>query len=609
MSLADPASQLPRSDETWQIARIHLPLWIGPDEGVPFRPWCVVVLRPPDGVFVQDPDEGNEPPSADEVAETVVEAARQSGLLPRRLLVAEDGLADDLRRHLTELDVEIEQVDSLPELSEALDSRVQPFFRDDPGLLAGEGVTLEQLASFAAAAAAFARAEPWRHLNGEDRINIESPEASPVRFALILGAHVPTRGALFLPEPPEEGDAPELHDPWLILYLPPWIVPTQDLYAWERHGLALAGEDNHPMVSKTSDNKRRPDAGLLDVFEAFLRAIAATTEDEMDSGRWEKVVETGRGPVRLVLSLPDLLHPAEPGFRDDEEDLFAEVWSEEDFEAASPEPPEAPDSPQRAARDLVNQAWKAQGRRRVVLARQALALWPDCVDAWVLLARRERDPERSVSLYSRAVEAAERALDPLFFETQAGNAWEVPEARPYMRVRFDLAESLWDAGRCEEAVDGFQELLRLNPMDNQGARFRLVDALILLDRDAEAARILDAYPEELLAHTFYVRVLLAFRREGDSPGARNCLTLALRRNRFIPKYLLMEDLLLEEAPPPFFRPGERSEAVVYAVKAQEVWEATPGALGWLHERTSTRGTRRKSRKGGKSGKKKRKGRR
>ncbi len=601
MSLADPVLQLPGSDETWQVARFRLPLWIDPEGDPPFRPWCVVVLRPPDGVFVQDPDEEDEPPPTEELAEAIVEVATQLELLPRRLLVAEDGLADDLRRHLTGLDVEIEQAEGLPELSEALDSRVQPFFKDDPGLLAGEGVTLEQLASFAEAAAAFARAEPWRHLNEEDRIDVEAPEPSPVRFAMILGRDVLTRAALFLPEPPEEGADAELQDPWLLHYLPPWMVPTQDLYTWERHGLALAGEDDHPMVARLSDDKRRPDSGLLDAVEAFLRAVAVTTEDEMDSGRWEKVVVTGRGPVRLVLSLPDLLHPPESALRPvivlDEEDLFGKPV---------PEPLEALNSTQRSARDLVDRAWSAQGRRRVALVRQALALWPDCVDAWVLLAQREHDPERAVALYSRAVEAASRVLDPLFLFEMAGNAWEVPKARPYLRVRFDLAETLWQAGRLKEAIDHYKELLRLNPMDNQGARFRLVDALILLGRDPEAARVLDAYPEELLARFLYVRTLLAFRREGDSPGARNCLTFALRRNRFIPEYLLMEDLLLEEEPPLFFRPGERSEAVAYALGAQEVWEATPGALGWLHERTSTRGPRGKSRK---KGKKKRKGRR
>lgn len=654
MSLANPVFpvlrpvlRLPQSEETWQIARFRLPLWLDSDDGPPLRPWCVVGLRPPAEVFVQDLKKEDEPPPAEEVVEAFVETARRAGFLPRRLEVAEDGLVDDLRRylrhlrHLASLDVEIVRVESLPQLSDALDARVQPFFQDDPGLLAGEGVTLDQIASFAEAAAVFARAEPWRHLGGEDLIHVESPEAGALRFAFILGSAIPERGVLFLPEPQEETatESPEPESPWMIRFMPPWMVPTQDLYIWERYGLALAGEGGHPLATNAGDDTRRPDAGLLDRFEAFLRAIADTTEDEMDSGRWEKAVETWRGPVRLVFSLPNLLQPPELDWDDDLEDLPDEEWldevfaieadeahdeedeedeedeTDEDLFAEAPGEATAPETPEIAARNLVEQAWEARGRRRVALARQALALWPDCADAWSVLAEREPDPERSVSLYSHALEVAERAIDPLLFERHAGDVWEVPEIRPYLRARLGLSDALWSAGRREEAVDHFQELLRLDPKDH-GVRNRLVDSLLLLGRDRDAARVLDADPDTQ-THSLYSRTLLAFRREGDSPGARNCLTLALARNPFIPEYLLAEDLRAEEVLPVLLQMGDRSEAIAYAMAAQEVWESTPGVLAWLDGRTSTRRTRRPSRKptrkgakpGNKLGKKKRTGRR
>ncbi|MGO9961447.1 MAG: hypothetical protein ACLP50_36650, partial [Solirubrobacteraceae bacterium] len=41
--------------------------------------------------------------------------------------------------------------------------------------------------------------------------------------------------------------------------------------------------------------------------------------------------------------------------------------------------------PRYRAEDLVYEAWEAAGERRVALAREALALWPDCADAYVLL--------------------------------------------------------------------------------------------------------------------------------------------------------------------------------------------------------------------------------
>jgi tetratricopeptide (TPR) repeat protein len=497
-------------------------------------------------------------------------------------------------------------------MSLAAPALVRALFKRNPGLLAGEGVTLDQVVSFAEAAASFARAEPWWHLDEEaDLIHVEAPEAGWMLFAFVLGSAGMERGVLVLPEPREpremadedELDETSAEEPWLLRYVASSMIPAQDLYLWERHGLALAGkdsednsEDKYPLVSTPREDNRLPDTQILDRFETILRALAVTTEDEMDSGLWEKTVETGRGPVRLVLSLPDLLYPSEPDWDDELEDVLEEV----------PESPETPETPEITAQVLADQAWDATGRRRVALARRALALWPYCVDAWILLAERERDPERSVSLYSRAMEAAERALDPLLFEKHAGDFWEIPETRPYMQARLGLAEALWEAGRCEEAVEHFQELLRLNPMNDQGVRNRLVDALLLLDRDREAARILDAHPDEILAHSLYSRTLLAFRREGDSPGARNCLTLALARNRFVPEYLVADGLLAEEVLPLLLRLGDRSEAVAYAVAAYEVWESTPGALGWLRDRVSTR---RKARSRGGKPRKKRKGRR
>ena len=44
--------------------------------------------------------------------------------------------------------------------------------------------------------------------------------------------------------------------------------------------------------------------------------------------------------------------------------------------------------PAHQAQDLIYDAWEATGARRVTFARQALALWPDCADAYVLLAQQ-----------------------------------------------------------------------------------------------------------------------------------------------------------------------------------------------------------------------------
>jgi tetratricopeptide (TPR) repeat protein len=464
----------------------------------------------------------------------------------------------------------------------------------DPGPLAGDGMTRERVASLAEAAASFARAEPWRHLEEEDLIHIEAPQAGPVRFASVLGSITRERGILFLSEPRQPG-AVEIEELWMLQFRDAGTIPPSDLF-----------------LSDPRDESRRPSAGLLDLIETVLRALAVTTEDELDSGRWEKTVETSRGAVRIVLCLPGLLSPPEPEWdeqvdalaeeAEDAEKAEEEEWPEdfqlEDLETVpaaagarferTGEIEEGSAAPEFEARILASEAWEATGRRRVALARRALVLWPDCAEAWTLLADRERNPDRAVLLYSRALQTAGRGLDPFFLEIHAEELWDLPETRPFMRARLGLAEMLWEVDRREEAIAHFQELLRLDPMDVQGVHCRLVDDLLLLGRDNEAAHVLASHPDDTLVHSLYSRAVLAFRREGDSPGARHGLSLALARNRYVPDYLLTDDLVLDEDGPMLPRPGDRSEAVSYAVAAHEVWEATPGALDWLRERVAER---------------------
>ena len=100
------------------------------------------------------------------------------------------------------------------------------------------------------------------------------------------------------------------------------------------------------------------------------------------------------------------------------------------------------------AEDLVYDAWEASGERRAVLAREALALWPDCADAYVLLAQATASNlEQERELLEQGVAAGERALGPGTFADSVGDFWMIFQTRPYMRARAALAATLWRLGR------------------------------------------------------------------------------------------------------------------------------------------------------------------
>ncbi len=243
-------------------------------------------------------------------------------------------------------------------------------------------------------------------------------------------------------------------------------------------------------------------------------------------------------------------------------------------------PEDVPQTPLDQAQELIYQALEATGKRRVTLARKALTLSPDCADAYVLLAEATRDPLEAKAHYEQGVEAGERALGPRPFKEDIGHFWGIMETRPYMRARQGLAEVLWVLGKRQDAIGHATDLLRLNPGDNQGIRYLLVNWLLSAGEDDALERLLTAYPDEGSAVWAYTKALWTFRRKGAGAGATRALKAALRTNPHVPFYLFGLRELPEELPG-YIGMGDESEAVSYVAEAITNWIDSAGALDWF----------------------------
>jgi tetratricopeptide (TPR) repeat protein len=237
-------------------------------------------------------------------------------------------------------------------------------------------------------------------------------------------------------------------------------------------------------------------------------------------------------------------------------------------------------TPLERAQELAYDAMDAEGRLQVKRARQALAISPDCADAWVVLAGAAATPETALERYEKGVAAGIRAIGPDRFESLAGEFWGHLDARPYMRARVGLAQTCRALGRDEDAVAHLRELLRLNPSDNQGVRYLLVVALLELDRNEEAGKLLDEHEGDIQALWPYARVLWRFRTEGDTPRTRASLDKAAAVNPYAWKYLLDLDSI-PPGRPPHFALGSREEAAYVAGELGDAYEMTPGLKNWL----------------------------
>jgi len=265
-----------------------------------------------------------------------------------------------------------------------------------------------------------------------------------------------------------------------------------------------------------------------------------------------------------------------------------EFESEEELEdhiqellTAKPDYAKADLTPLERAQDLIYDAWETYGEERIELALEALEISRDCADAYIILAEEAaRNLQVALIFYRKAVEAGKRALGPEAFKNYVGHFWGILETRPYMRALAGLADCLWALGNRKEAIEHYYELLRLNPKDNQGIRYALIDSLLAEKRDKEAERLLNQYPHDPSAYWRYSEALLEFRRKGASKKANSLLNDALNYNPYVPAYLLKKKKFPRELPL-YAGFGDEAEAVDYAIDASKIWEETPGALDWL----------------------------
>jgi tetratricopeptide (TPR) repeat protein len=221
-------------------------------------------------------------------------------------------------------------------------------------------------------------------------------------------------------------------------------------------------------------------------------------------------------------------------------------------------------------------------KRRLALAKQAIEMSADCAEGYLLLADLAKTRKQALEYYAQAVDASARVLGPEIFRDQVGNFWGIFETRLYMRARLSLAEALWASGRRIEAADHLDEMLKLNPFDNQGLRYILAAWLLFLDRLDDLDRLLQKF-DETSATWSYTKALVSFRRTGDSPESRKLLTASKKSNKHVPSYLLGITPLPPEQPP-FYSPGDEDDAILYVGHHLAAWKAVPGSLAWVRSR-------------------------
>jgi tetratricopeptide (TPR) repeat protein len=241
------------------------------------------------------------------------------------------------------------------------------------------------------------------------------------------------------------------------------------------------------------------------------------------------------------------------------------------------------DDPKFRAQDLTYGALETEDLGEALrLVHEALELDPDCTDAQrLMVALLPTSVENRLHLMREVVEKAERGMSKSFVQKNTGHFWGMVSTRPYMRAKQHLGELLAETRDFEGAIATFEQMLKLNPKDNQGMRSPLLGLYLAANRPEAADHLMSLYEgeEDLDACFAWARVLERWL-SGKVDDAKAALAKARKMNRFTEPYLTGSRELPRQAPE-YYRPGDDTEAQVCGTQLSVAVESHPSFRDWL----------------------------
>jgi tetratricopeptide (TPR) repeat protein len=171
--------------------------------------------------------------------------------------------------------------------------------------------------------------------------------------------------------------------------------------------------------------------------------------------------------------------------------------------------------------------------------------------------------------------------------------WGFVENRPFLRLYHSFGLQLMKRAETEKALEVFENILALNPNDNQGARGLAVECYFALKRPEEVLSFCRQYPGEMMEHLIYGRALAMFQLCKVKEAAK-ALDVAITNYPLIATELLMtkhrKPKGIKEG---YVTLGGPDQAFLYWKEHGKYWAETPGAIEFLRDRFLGRRTKRR----------------
>jgi tetratricopeptide (TPR) repeat protein len=193
-----------------------------------------------------------------------------------------------------------------------------------------------------------------------------------------------------------------------------------------------------------------------------------------------------------------------------------------------------------------------------------------------------RDPKGALGVLKTGLSRAEELFPKGFELGKSGLPWGVLENRPFLRMYESPGSRHLELGELDAAIKVFEDIVSMNPGDNQGIRETLSSCYFARADPESVLRLCDKYEDDTTAGITYGRVL-ALLKLGRTGEAKKALgealeygeNIAIEITRKKHRRLRPEDELMP------VEWGSRFEAELHWMRFGRYWEETPGGIEFV----------------------------
>jgi len=217
--------------------------------------------------------------------------------------------------------------------------------------------------------------------------------------------------------------------------------------------------------------------------------------------------------------------------------------------------------------------------------KELIKKYPEFIDVhhhYALLLQKSGEPYKAFEIWQDIVQFCLSLLPDNFYFGRDLLPWLSIDNRPFLRAYHSLALDYAWINETEKALNIYNNILDMNPGDNQGVRALAIGCYFQLKRPGNVLQITEKFPADGLAETIYGEVLALFQLD-YAVKAKKKLKEAYA---FLP--LVAEEIAKKQhrrpknTYPGSYSFGGADQAYYYWLENGKYWKSTSGAIDFVN---------------------------